>query len=43
VLYGSDAAASPATYPAEGWAAFRRLPLSDAEFRVIATNVTPYM
>jgi predicted TIM-barrel fold metal-dependent hydrolase len=43
VLYGSDAAASPLTYPRSGWAAFRRLPLSEAEVRVIASNVTPYM
>jgi len=43
VLYGSDAAASPLTYPTAGWAAFRRLPLTDAEFRVIANNVAPYM
>jgi len=43
VLYGSDAAASPLTYPRAGWEAFRRLPLSQAEFRVIASNVTPYM
>jgi uncharacterized protein len=42
VLYGSDAAASPLAYPKAGWAAFRRLPLSDAEFRTIADNVTPY-
>jgi predicted TIM-barrel fold metal-dependent hydrolase len=43
VLYGSDAAASPLAYPKAGWAAFRRLPLSEAEFRVIANNATPYM
>jgi predicted TIM-barrel fold metal-dependent hydrolase len=43
VLYGSDAAASPLTYPRAGWAAFRRLPLSEAEFRAIAKNITPYM
>jgi predicted TIM-barrel fold metal-dependent hydrolase len=43
VLYGSDAAVSPATYPKAGWAAFRLIPLSEAEFRVIANNVTPYM
>ncbi len=43
VLYGSDAAASPDSYPRAGWAAFRRLPLSDAEFRIIASNVAPYM
>lgn len=43
VLYGSDAAASPLTYPKAGWAAFHRLPLTEAEFRSIANNVTPYM
>ncbi len=43
VLYGSDAAASPPTYPGAGWAAFQRLPLSEAEFRVITNNSTPYM
>ena len=43
VLYGSDAAASPLAYPKAGWAAFRRLPLNEAEFRTIADNVTPYM
>lgn len=43
VLYGSDAAVSPLTYPKAGWAAFRRLPLSEAEFGVIAKNVAPYM
>lgn len=43
VLYGSDAATGPLAYPRAGWAAFRRLPLSKAEFRVIARNVAPYM
>ena len=43
VLYGSDAAASPLAYPRAGWAAFRRLPLSEAEFRAIANNIAPYM
>jgi predicted TIM-barrel fold metal-dependent hydrolase len=43
VLYGSDAAANPLAYPRAGWEAFQRLPLTDAEFRVIAGNVTPYM
>ena len=43
VLYGSDAAASPVTYPKAGWAALRRLPLTDAEFGTIAGNITPYM
>lgn len=43
VLYGSDAAASPLAYPKAGWAEFWRLPLSEAEFRVIANNIAPYM
>lgn len=43
VLYGSDAAVSPDTYPRAGWAAFRRLALREAEFRRIANNLTPYM
>ncbi len=43
VLYGSDAAASPLTYPKAGWAAFRRLPLTEAEFGVVANNIAPYM
>ena len=42
VLYGSDAAIEGNT-PRECWAAFRRLPLSAAEFHTIATNVAPYM
>ena len=43
VLYGSDAATNPLAYPKAGWAAFRRLPLSDAELSAIAKNVAPYM
>ena len=43
VLYGSDAAASPLTYPKAGWAAFQRLPLTADELRVVATNIPPYM
>ena len=42
VLYGSDAAASPLTYPKAGWDAFRRLPLTEAELRIIADNIAPY-
>ncbi len=42
VLYGSDAATSPAMYPSAAAAAFQRLPLSEAEFRIIAENVAPY-
>jgi predicted TIM-barrel fold metal-dependent hydrolase len=43
VLYGSDTAVNPLAYPQAGWEAFQRLPLTDAEFRVIANNVAPYM
>lgn len=42
VLYGSDAAI-PGNPPARGWAAFRHLPLTEAEFQTIANNLTPYM
>ena len=42
VFYGSDAAL-PGNTPRECWAAFRRLPLSEDEFRTIAMNVAPYM
>jgi predicted TIM-barrel fold metal-dependent hydrolase len=43
VLYGSDAAVNPLAYPQAGWEAFQRLPLTEAEFRLIASNVTPFM
>lgn len=43
VLYGSDAAANPLAYPQAGWEAFQRLPLTEAEVKVIANNVAPYM
>jgi predicted TIM-barrel fold metal-dependent hydrolase len=43
ILYGSDAAATPATFPKAGWTAFRRLPLTAAEFDTIAANISPYM
>ncbi|MDP9203952.1 MAG: amidohydrolase family protein [Gemmatimonadota bacterium] len=42
ILYGSDAA-TPGNTPREGWATFRKLPLTAAEFRTIANNVPPYM
>jgi predicted TIM-barrel fold metal-dependent hydrolase len=42
VLYGSDAAASDNLRPREAWAAFRRLPLSQDEFKQIASNVAPH-
>jgi predicted TIM-barrel fold metal-dependent hydrolase len=43
VLYGSDAPTSPLMYPKAGWAAFQRFPLTEAEFRTIANNISPYM
>ena len=43
ILYGSDAAAGGNLPPREGWAAFRRLPLTEAEFQIIGGNVPPYM
>jgi predicted TIM-barrel fold metal-dependent hydrolase len=43
VLYGSDATAGGNLAPRQAWAAFRQIPLSDAEFRTIANNITPYM
>lgn len=43
ILYGTDAAVGPNLRPRESWAAFRRLPLTAAEFRQIAKNVAPYL
>lgn len=42
VLYGTDSAQGDNLRPRESWAAFRRLPLSQAEFERIAANVAPY-
>ncbi|MDB5793171.1 MAG: hypothetical protein JWQ80_3195 [Massilia sp.] len=42
VLYGSDSAQGDNLRPVDAWAAFRRLPLTDAEFARIARNVPPY-
>ena len=36
VLFGSDGAGGPNPTPQQAWAAFRELPLTDAEFRTIA-------
>jgi predicted TIM-barrel fold metal-dependent hydrolase len=43
VLYGSDAATGGNLRPREGWAAFRKLPLTAAEIQVIADNVPSYL
>jgi predicted TIM-barrel fold metal-dependent hydrolase len=42
ILYGSDGAV-PGFGPREYWASFKTLPMTDAEFRTIASNVAPYM
>lgn len=43
ILFGSDAAVGDNLRPRESWAAFRRLPLTAAEFDQIARNVAPYL
>lgn len=43
ILYGSDGAAGGNPPPRGAWAAFRQLPLTDDEFRAIASNVAPYL
>jgi uncharacterized protein len=42
ILYGSDAAVTAERRPREGWAAFRRLPLTPDELDRIARNLAPY-
>ncbi len=43
VLYGSDAATPNNMKPREAWAAFRALPLTEAERKRIAGNVAAYL
>jgi predicted TIM-barrel fold metal-dependent hydrolase len=43
ILYGSDGAADASSSPSARWAAFRQLPLTEAEFTSIAGNVAPYL
>ena len=43
LFYGSDSANAGGLSPKDAWAAFRALPLTDAELRIIASNVAPYM
>lgn len=42
ILYGSDLS-PPNPAPLSAWAGFHRMPLTDAEFRRIASNIAPYM
>jgi predicted TIM-barrel fold metal-dependent hydrolase/ketosteroid isomerase-like protein len=43
VLFGSDRAGTFNVPPGDAWAAFRRLPLTDEEFRTVAGNLAPYL
>ena len=43
VLLGSDSPTEESFAPKAAWAAFRPLPLTEAEFQTIAGNVPPYM
>src|SRR5262245_15471957 len=43
ILFGSDGATGGDAPPREAWAAFRKLPLTEAELRTIAFNVPPYL
>jgi predicted TIM-barrel fold metal-dependent hydrolase len=42
VLYGTDSAQGDNLRPVDAWAAFRKLPLTEAEFVQIAGSVPPY-
>lgn len=42
VVYGSDGAVA-GNLPRDAWEAFRQLPLSEAEFTAIESNIAPYM
>jgi predicted TIM-barrel fold metal-dependent hydrolase len=42
VLYGTDSAQGENLRPRAAWAAFRKLPLTEAEFRQVAGNLAPY-
>ena len=43
ILYGTDAAVGDNLRPRESWASFRKLPLTESEFKQIAKNVAPYL
>jgi len=43
VLFGSDGARGGNLAPREAWSAFRKLPLTEAEFHTIQTNELPFM
>jgi len=43
ILFGSDRAGTFNVPPGQAWAAFRRLPLTEEEFRTVAENLAPYL
>ena len=43
VLFGSDAPTGGNLAPRESWADFLKVPLTQAEFHTIASNIAPYM
>jgi predicted TIM-barrel fold metal-dependent hydrolase len=43
ILFGSDRAGAYNVAPGDAWQAFRRLPLTDEEFRTVAENLAPYL
>jgi predicted TIM-barrel fold metal-dependent hydrolase len=43
ILYGTDSAQGDNLRPREAWAAFRKLPLTEAEFGQVAENMAPYL
>jgi predicted TIM-barrel fold metal-dependent hydrolase len=43
IVYGTDSAAGDNLRPAAAWAAFRRLPLTQAEIARIASNLAPHL
>jgi uncharacterized protein len=43
VLYGSDGALPPSYTPKRAWEAFRQLPLTEVEFKIIANNHATYV
>ena len=43
IVYGSDAAMEGYHTPREGWSYFRKVPLTEDDFRTIIDNVAPYV
>jgi len=43
ILFGTDRAGNRNESPKEAWESFRKLPLTEQEFKTVAGNVAPYM